>query len=261
MCYGWGGGWRPTLGEWTWCHCWVPLQGAIVVCLWWGKWRVTTNFGGVDVPLQGAHGTLHSNGIQEKHPEKLLELLADVTLFPTLMTRKLAFAIWGLCWYIFFFRWMLDLGGSMMYCQVGPMGCLEWLFLYLWRWALETIFPVIWISMGKPWYEQISNLNRQQAFILKLSTWHLIHISWSLSGGTMRRNRQVQAWISTWPEVLTCQDGWWNNSMDFRHLYHWFLLFYVVISQVWHRILNRCSWKIRWLGIPMSSFCFAHTEW
>ena len=18
--------------EWTWCHCWVPLQGAIVVC-------------------------------------------------------------------------------------------------------------------------------------------------------------------------------------------------------------------------------------
>ena len=20
------------LGEWTWCHCWVPLQGAIVVC-------------------------------------------------------------------------------------------------------------------------------------------------------------------------------------------------------------------------------------
>ena len=34
VCYGWGGGWRPTLrewtslGEWTWCHCWVPLQGA-----------------------------------------------------------------------------------------------------------------------------------------------------------------------------------------------------------------------------------------
>ena len=23
-----GGGWQPTLGEWTWCHCWVPLQGA-----------------------------------------------------------------------------------------------------------------------------------------------------------------------------------------------------------------------------------------
>ena len=25
-----------TLGEWTWCHCWVPLQGAIVVCYGWG---------------------------------------------------------------------------------------------------------------------------------------------------------------------------------------------------------------------------------
>ena len=28
-----------------------------------------------------------------------LELLADVTLFSTLMTQKLFFAIWGLCWY------------------------------------------------------------------------------------------------------------------------------------------------------------------
>ena len=53
----------------------VPLLGAIAGChcrvLWWGKGRVTTNFGGVDVPLQGAHGTIHSNGIQKKHPEKL----------------------------------------------------------------------------------------------------------------------------------------------------------------------------------------------
>ena len=31
VCYGWGEGWRPILGEWTWCHCWVPLLGAIVV--------------------------------------------------------------------------------------------------------------------------------------------------------------------------------------------------------------------------------------
>ena len=57
-----GGGWRPTLGEWTWCHCWVPLQGAVDVVplldaiagchcsvLWWGEGRVTANFGGVDV--------------------------------------------------------------------------------------------------------------------------------------------------------------------------------------------------------------------
>ena len=40
----WLGGWvtinfggvdvvrRPTLREWTWCHCWMQLQGAIVVC-------------------------------------------------------------------------------------------------------------------------------------------------------------------------------------------------------------------------------------
>ena len=48
-----GGGWRPTLGEWTWCYCWVPLQGAIVVC--YGGGKVTANFGGVDVvPLLGA---------------------------------------------------------------------------------------------------------------------------------------------------------------------------------------------------------------
>lgn len=75
--------------------------------------------------------------------------------------------------FVFFFRWMLDLGGSMMYCQVGPMGCLEWLFLYLWRWALETIFPVIWISMGKPWYEQISNLNRLLFWNYQLDIWFI----------------------------------------------------------------------------------------
>ena len=66
VLYGWGVGCRPTLV--------VPLLGAIAGChcsvLWWG--RVTANFGGVDVvPLQGAHGTLHSNGTQKKHPENL----------------------------------------------------------------------------------------------------------------------------------------------------------------------------------------------
>ena len=40
VCYGWGGRWRPPLREWTWCHCWVPLQAAIVVC-WRGGWRPT----------------------------------------------------------------------------------------------------------------------------------------------------------------------------------------------------------------------------
>ena len=37
VCYGWGG-WRPTLGEWTWCH-----SRAIVVCYGGGRggWRPT----------------------------------------------------------------------------------------------------------------------------------------------------------------------------------------------------------------------------
>ena len=61
VCCGWGGGRRPYLGEWTWCHCWVPI---------------------------------HSNGIQTN----CLEFLADVTLFSMLITQKLVFAIWGLCW-------------------------------------------------------------------------------------------------------------------------------------------------------------------
>ena len=30
-----------------------------------------------------------------------LEILADITLFSTLITQKLVFAIWGLCWYNF----------------------------------------------------------------------------------------------------------------------------------------------------------------
>ena len=58
VCYGWGRG--PTLGEWTWCHCWVPFQGAIVVCYGGGRGRVTTNFAGVDVvQLQGAIVVCH----------------------------------------------------------------------------------------------------------------------------------------------------------------------------------------------------------
>ena len=44
------------------CHCSVLYLGASAI----------TNFGGMDmVPLLGVHGTLHSNGMQKKHPEKL----------------------------------------------------------------------------------------------------------------------------------------------------------------------------------------------
>ena len=94
------GGRRTTLADWTW-H-----QGAIAGChcsvLWLGA-SVTTNFGGVDVvPLLGAHGTPRSNGIQKSIQKNCLELRSDVTLFWTLITQTLVFAIWGLCWYIFF---------------------------------------------------------------------------------------------------------------------------------------------------------------
>ena len=63
--------------EWTWCHCWVPLQGAIVV----GR---VTNFEGVDVvPLQGAIVVCYGWG----------------AFFLYIDNPKLVFAIWGLCWY------------------------------------------------------------------------------------------------------------------------------------------------------------------
>ena len=75
----------------------------------WGV-GVTTNFGGVDVvPLQGANPCFTSSfyiqghqfhpDTQENNNEFCLELLADVTLFSTLITQKLFFAILGLCWY------------------------------------------------------------------------------------------------------------------------------------------------------------------
>ena len=62
----------PVQGAIAVCQLWRSGRGAIVGCrcsvLWWGG--VTTNFGGVDVV--------------------------------PLITQKLFFAIWGLCWYSFF---------------------------------------------------------------------------------------------------------------------------------------------------------------
>ena len=70
----------------TWCHCWVPLRGAIVACyggcresgaiagchcsvLWVGG-RVTTNFGRVDVvALQGAIAGCHCSVLWWGHRE------------------------------------------------------------------------------------------------------------------------------------------------------------------------------------------------
>ena len=79
VCYGWGGGWRPTLGEWTWCHCWVPISVSYISSY-----------------IQG-HQFYPDR--KENNNEFCLDLLADTTLFWTLITQKLVFAIWGLCWY------------------------------------------------------------------------------------------------------------------------------------------------------------------
>ena len=57
-----GGRVTTNFGEWTGGRCWVPLQGAIVVCYGW-----------------------------RGH------------FFFTLITQKVVFAIWGLCWYHFSF--------------------------------------------------------------------------------------------------------------------------------------------------------------
>ena len=79
----WGEGRRPTLGEWTWCHCWVGANFCFISSSY----------------IQGHQ--FHPD-IRENNNEFCLELLADVTLFSTLITQKLVLAIWGLCWYIFF---------------------------------------------------------------------------------------------------------------------------------------------------------------
>ena len=81
------------------------------------------------VPLRGAHGTLHSNGIQKKHPEKLPRTFVEVTLFFTLITQKLFFAIWCLCWYN-----LMDFFGG----NLGPLACLQmWPGSFCWRQGLS----------------------------------------------------------------------------------------------------------------------------
>ena len=115
----------PLLGAIAGCHCNVLVEGKVTAnfggwcyCRWhcsvlWLGGRATTNFAGVDaVPLQGANFCFISSSYfqghqfhpvtQENNNEFCLELLADVTLFSTLITKKLVLAIWGLCRYYFF---------------------------------------------------------------------------------------------------------------------------------------------------------------
>ena len=83
VCYGWGEGDDQLWGEWTSCHCWVGANFCFISSSY----------------VQGHQ--FHPD-TRENNNEFCLELLADVTLFSTLITQKLVLAIWGLCWYNLF---------------------------------------------------------------------------------------------------------------------------------------------------------------
>ena len=88
-------GWVPWLGAIAGCHCWaaiagLPLLGAIAGC--------STNF-----PTLGAIARCHcEKAIAGCHCEKKIgqsDTPFSAASFSTLITHKLACAIWGLCWY------------------------------------------------------------------------------------------------------------------------------------------------------------------
>ena len=57
--------------------------------------------------------------------KKCAELLADGTVSFTLITQKLCFAIWGLCWYNFF---------NFFWCWLGALG----------SWGIEHLLGLAW---------------------------------------------------------------------------------------------------------------------
>ena len=67
VCYGWGEGDDQLWGEWTWCHCWVGANFCFISSSY----------------VQGHQ--FHPD-TRENNNEFCLELLADVTLFSTLIT-------------------------------------------------------------------------------------------------------------------------------------------------------------------------------
>ena len=121
-----------------WCHCWVPLQGAIAVCFGgvdvvpllgaischcsveggegndqlWGSGRGAIAGCHCRVPIPVSYPSSYIQGHQihpehqENNNEFCHELLADVTL----TTQKLVFAIWGLCWYNSFSQIAIAIG-------------------------------------------------------------------------------------------------------------------------------------------------------
>ena len=135
--------------EWTWCHCWVPLQGAVGVVASQGAMvgGVTANFGAVDVvPLQGAIVVCYGWGGGDDQLWRsgrgaidgcrcsvlwwgggVTTNFGGVDVVP-LITQELVFAIWGLCWYNFsVVQENLLLG----YDTIGKMYCCIYIYVYL----------------------------------------------------------------------------------------------------------------------------------
>ena len=81
--------------------CWVPLQGP-------NPCFISSFY------IQGHK--FHPD-TQENNNELCHELLADTTLFSTLITQKLVFAIWGLCWYSCFFMFCCSLKRLNFTCE------------------------------------------------------------------------------------------------------------------------------------------------
>ena len=175
VCYGWGGDdqlWRSGHGAIAGCHCHLLRFGG----------RVTTNAGGVDggrcwVPLQGAIVVCSGLPISRKRPRKQqwIWLLADATLFSTLITQKLVFAIWGLCWYNFdLLSWQI-LPGSGWRAWHLKISWFPWgassvlsrqglLFLYHDRFWTATILPfyAIFIFHGAPFWHSYLTISLNQ---------------------------------------------------------------------------------------------------
>ena len=106
---------RPSLGG--------PLLGVIAghcSVLWWREGKVTANFEGVDVvPLLGAIAACYCSVLWRNLGEwkwchcrvpmapytamASRKNILQTSLFSTLISQKLVFAIWGLCWYNFAF--------------------------------------------------------------------------------------------------------------------------------------------------------------
>ena len=133
--------WVPCWGAMLGCHCWVPLLGAMLGCHCWAPcWGAIAG-----VPLLGCHGAMAGCHcwvplldasyqlwrsshcwvpllwgchcwvpLREKIDQSVTPFSAGP--FSTLITHKLACAIWGLCWYnwiiflINFLWWVLGLG-------------------------------------------------------------------------------------------------------------------------------------------------------